>query len=87
MGDNIAQVTQFVATGAASAGITALSLLTGTDAGRVTRHIALPDSLHAPLRQRMILLKNATPAAVAFYAHLQSASAKAVFRRHGFTAE
>jgi molybdate transport system substrate-binding protein len=87
LGENIGQATQFVTTGAAQAGITALSLLTESEAGRNSRHVALPDSLHAPLRQRMVLLKRAGPAAAAFYQHLQSAPAKALLRKHGFTAE
>lgn len=87
LGENIGQATQFVTTGAAQAGITALSLLTGSEAGRGSRYIALPDSLHAPLRQRMVLLNQAGPAAVAFYQHLQGAPAKALLRKHGFTAE
>ena len=51
------------------------------------RHIALPDQLHAPLLQRMVLLKRAGPVAAAFYQHLQSPAAKAVLRKHGFAAE
>jgi molybdate transport system substrate-binding protein len=87
LGENIGQATQFVTTGAAQAGITALSLLTESDAGRASRYIALPDSLHAPLRQRMVLLKQARPAAVAFYQHLQTPAAGALLRKHGFAVE
>lgn len=87
LGESIGQATQFVATGAAQAGITALSLLAVGQAARQTRHIALPDSLHAPLRQRMVLLKPAGGAAASFYRHLQTDAAKAVLRRHGFMAE
>ena len=87
MGENIGQATQFVTTGAAQAGITALSLLAASGAGRNSRHIALPDALHAPLLQRMVLLKRAGPAAAAFYRHLQGPAAKALLRKHGFAAE
>jgi molybdate transport system substrate-binding protein len=85
VGENVAQATQFVATGAAQAGMTALSLLAGGAQG-AGRFIALPESMHAPLRQRMVLLKRAGPAATAFYAYLQSEPAKAILRRHGFQA-
>jgi molybdate transport system substrate-binding protein len=84
VGESVAQAMQFVVTGAAQAGITALSLLVGNEAANLGPHVALPESLHAPLRQRMVLLRQAGPAAVAFYEHLQSASARAVLRRHGF---
>lgn len=87
LGENIAQTTQFVVTGSAQAGLTAASLLTGNETAGLGRHLALPDSLHAPLRQRMILLNQAGPAATALYEYLQSAPAKAVMRRHGFGVE
>jgi molybdate transport system substrate-binding protein len=87
MGENIAQVTQFVATGSAQAGITALSLLAANPAPGLGRHLALPDTLHAPLHHRMVLLRRAGAAANSFYEHLRSGAAKSVFRRHGFVAD
>jgi molybdate transport system substrate-binding protein len=63
LGENIAQTTQFVTTGAAQLGITALPLARAPEIAAVSRHIALPAHLHAPLLQRMVLLKNAGPAA------------------------
>jgi molybdate transport system substrate-binding protein len=85
LGENISQATQFVATGAAQAGITALSLALAPEVAQSGRHIALPASLHAPLRQRMVLLQSATPAAVALYAYLQSEAAREIFGRYGFS--
>jgi molybdate transport system substrate-binding protein len=84
IGENISQATQFVATGAAQAGITALSLALAQEVGHLGRHVVLPDSLHAPLRQRMVLLKNAGPGARAFYDFMQSPPAKAVLASYGF---
>jgi molybdate transport system substrate-binding protein len=84
MGENIGQATQFVVTGSAQAGITALSLLIGNAAPGLGPYLALPDSLHAPLRQRMVLLRTARPQASAFYQYLQTAPARAVLQRHGF---
>ena len=85
LGENIAQATQFVTTGAASVGITALSLAQAPELQGQLRYIALPESLHAPLRQRMVLLAGATPAAVDFYGYLQQVQARAVLARYGFT--
>lgn len=87
IGDNVAQATQFIASGAAQAGLTALSLVSHDAAARLGRHLALPASLHAPLHQRMVLLRQAGPAATAFYRYLQSPAARAVLRRHGFAVE
>lgn len=85
LGENIAQATQFVATGAAQAGITALSLAVAPELARAGRHVALPERLHSPLRQRMVLIKSATPAAVTLYDYLQGASAREVLRQYGFS--
>jgi molybdate transport system substrate-binding protein len=84
LGENIAQTTQFITSGAADAGITALSLALAPEVARETRHVVLPESLHAPLRQRMVLLKTSAAAAAAFFDFLQSPAARAVFRRYGF---
>lgn len=85
LGENIAQATQFVATGAAQAGISALSLVLAPEVAQWGRHLVLPDTLHAPLRQRMVLLKAASPAAVKLYEYLQTGAAREVFRKYGFS--
>ncbi len=84
IGENIAQATQYVSSGAAEAGITALSLALAPEVAARTRHVVLDESLHAPVRQRMVVLKSAGPAAQAFYAFMQSADARAVLARHGY---
>jgi molybdate transport system substrate-binding protein len=86
LGENVAQATQYVSSGAADAGITALSLTLAPEVARLTRSLLLPAELHAPLRQRMALLRSASPAAADFYHFLQSAAARAVLQRHGFGA-
>ena len=84
LGENISQTTQFVATGAAQAGIASLSLAAAPAVAAVARHLPLPRSLHEPLRQRMVLLKGARPDAVAFHDFVVGAEAQAIFARHGF---
>jgi molybdate transport system substrate-binding protein len=84
LGENISQATQYVRSGAAQAGITALSLAQAPPVAAQTRHLLLPAGLHEPLRQRMVLLKNAGPAAQAFYAFLTAPEARAILARHGF---
>ena len=86
LGENISQATQFVITGAAQAGITALSLALAQDVATQGKHVVLPASLHEPLRQRMVLTKNAGPAAMALYDYLQGDKAKAILRKYGFSA-
>lgn len=84
LGENIAQATQFVSTGAAQAGITALSLALAPEVAQQGAHILLEDNLHAPLHQRMVLIKAAAPQAQQLYEYLQSGSARQVFAQHGF---
>ena len=85
LGENISQTTQFVSTGAAQVGITALSLALAQQVARVSKHVVLPAELHAALRQRMVLMKNAGPAATALYNYLQTDKAQATFKKYGFT--
>lgn len=84
LGENISQSTQYVASGSAQAGITALSLARAGAVAARTRHLLLPDTLHQPLRQAMVLMKNARPAADAFHHFLSTAPARRLLERHGF---
>jgi molybdate transport system substrate-binding protein len=85
LGENISQATQFVTSGAAQAGISALSLVLAPEVARLARHVVLPADLHEPLRQRMVLLRAARPQAIGFYRYLQTAAARAVLQRYGFS--
>lgn len=84
MGENIAQTTQFISSGAAPAGITALALVLAPAVAPRVRYVMVASALHAPIRQRMVLLKTAGPAARAFYVFLQSPAARQVLLRYGY---
>jgi molybdate transport system substrate-binding protein len=84
LGDHIGQATQFVATGAAQAGITALALAQAPEIAQSLQVLPLPADLHAPLHQRMVLLKGAGAAAADWHRFLLSPAAQAVFVRHGY---
>ena len=84
LGENIGQATQFVATGAAQAGITALALASAPELSDSIRFEPLPESLHAPLHQRMVLLQGASAAARDWHRFLLSPAAQAVWLRHGY---
>jgi molybdate transport system substrate-binding protein len=84
IGENIAQATQFVTSGAAQAGMTALSLAAAPQLSAVSKHIALPVQLHAPLHQRMVLLKNPSAQAQALFSYLQSVQVRELLKNHGF---
>jgi molybdate transport system substrate-binding protein len=84
LGDHIGQTTQFVATGAAQAGITALALAQAPEMAGNLQRLPLPADLHAPLHQRMVLIKGASAAAADWQRFLLSPSAQAVLVRHGY---
>ena len=87
LGDNISQATQFVTSGAAQAGITALSLALAPEVATLSGgYWLLPANLHAPLKQRMVLLKAAQPATKTLFDYLQTPAAKAVLAKFGFSA-
>jgi molybdate transport system substrate-binding protein len=44
----------------------------------------IPYTDHAPLRQRMVLLKRAGPTAERFYRYVQDTPARAILERYGF---
>jgi molybdate transport system substrate-binding protein len=86
LGDNIAQAAQFIETGAAQAGLVALSLvLSPALAGKGT-HTRVPQAWHRPPEQALVVTRRAAdnPLAHAFVAHLETPAARATLRRFGF---
>jgi molybdate transport system substrate-binding protein len=84
MGENISQTAQFATSGGAAGAILAYSLVLGPALKNRGTYALLPESLHPPLRQRMVLLKRAGPAAQRFYEYLQGPGARALFKQFGF---
>lgn len=84
LGENVSQAAQFAASGSAQAGIVALSLARAPAFASVGSHALVPATWHRPLRQRMVLLRGATPAAQALYAFLGEPPARAILERYGF---
>jgi molybdate transport system substrate-binding protein len=84
LGDTIAQAAQFATTGNAVGGLIAYSLLQAP--GFVDRgsHAVIPDADYPPLRQRMVLLKRASPTTTEFYTYLQGEAARTIFLKHGY---
>lgn len=84
-GENVSQAAQFATGGSADGGIIALSLAKSPQMEKLGRYAVIPAEWHAPLRQRMVLLKNADATAASFYQYMQAPAARAVMRRYGFT--
>lgn len=85
-GENIAQTYQFIATENAQLGFVALSQVYAE--GRIPQGSAwvVPESLHSPIRQDALLLKNGknNPAAAALLHYLRSDQARAIIRSYGY---
>jgi molybdate transport system substrate-binding protein len=84
LGENATQAVQFATSGSAQGGIFPLSLALAPAFAEAGRCTTLPDTLHEPLRQRMVLTRRAGATARALYRHLQAPEARAVLRRYGF---
>jgi molybdate transport system substrate-binding protein len=85
LGENVSQAAQFAIGGNAQGGIFALSLVHAPGVAGRGSHVVLPEALHAPLRQRMVVLRRAPPEAAAFRDFVRQPAARAVFERYGFT--
>jgi len=84
LGENAAQATQFAMSGSAQGGVIPLSLALTPQVARAGAFNLIPEGRHAPLRQRMILIRGATATAEDFYRFLQSPAARAILQRYGF---
>jgi molybdate transport system substrate-binding protein len=86
-GENIAHAAQFVESGAAEAGLVALSLVLGPRMAGKGHWVRVPERLHTPLEQGFVVLRRArdNPMAGAFADYMASPAARAVLRRYGFS--
>jgi molybdate transport system substrate-binding protein len=84
LGENVSQAAQFATTGGADGGIFAYSLALSPALARAGRFVLIPESMHGPLRQRMVLLKGAGPTAEAFFAFVKGPAARRTLDRYGF---
>jgi molybdate transport system substrate-binding protein len=84
IGENVAQAAQFATSGSAQGGLVALSLALAPGVLGNARFVPIPERMHRPLRQRMVLTKRAQEGAREFYRYLQQPAARAVLGRYGF---
>jgi len=83
-GDSVSQATQFMDTGAAQAGLIALSLAQVKSSDLAFAEV--PEGVHPPLDQSGVILKRtmSMEAARAFQKYLLGVAGRGVLRRHGF---
>lgn len=84
LGENVSQAAQFATSGSAQGGIIAYSLALSPNLASLGNFELIPAEWHNPLKQRMVLLKNAGPTAHAFYEYLKSPPARIILEKYGF---
>lgn len=85
LGENAAQAAQFATSGGVEGGIIPYALALAPAIASLGTYVLIPESWHAPLQQRMVLLKRAGFTARAFYDYLQGAAARDILKNYGFT--
>ncbi len=88
-GESIAQTTQYISSGAAEVGFTALSIVLSSELKGNGFYTVIDSTLHDPIAQAAILLKHSEnspkkAASEAFYHFLFSEKAKAIFSKYGY---
>lgn len=85
-GENIAHAAQFVDSGAAEAGIVALSLVKSPALENKGAWSLIPADWHAPLEQAYVITARAkdNPLAAEFARYMEAPAARAIMRRYGF---
>jgi molybdate transport system substrate-binding protein len=83
LADNVADAVRIVEAGEAQVGIVALPLVISAD------HVVVPESLHEPIRQSLVITTRAANNAAAqrFVQVLESPAGKAILARYGFTVD
>lgn len=86
MGENISQTASFVLSGAADAGIVALSLVIAPPASSQVRYAEIPTGDYNPILQACVVLRSSKnqSAAAKFDTYLRSDEVAGILRRFGF---
>ena len=86
LGENAAQAAQFASSGSAQVGLISYSLALAPALQIKTRFLLLPDNLHQPLQQSMVLLNQAGDTAKLFFSFLQQDKTRSILSRYGYSA-
>lgn len=84
MGESIAQTNQFLLSGAAQIGFTAQSVVLASQMSEKGQWQRIADSLYTPIRQDVLLLKDASAEAKRFYDFLFTEEAQQLLSRFGY---
>jgi molybdate transport system substrate-binding protein len=85
IGENVGQAAQFALTGAVQAAFIPYSIVRAPTFQGKGSAVLVPEGLHAPIRQSMVLLKGAGDTARAFQAFMTSSEARTILVHFGFS--
>jgi molybdate transport system substrate-binding protein len=86
LGENVNQTAQFALAGGVDAALLPYSIVVSPGFGAKGRAALLPESLHDPIVQRMVLVKGAGETARQLYAFVLGPQGRAILVRYGFGA-
>jgi molybdate transport system substrate-binding protein len=86
LGENVNQTAQFALAGGVDAAFIPYSIVVAPNFGGKGRAVRLPESLHDPIVQRMVLVKDAGDTARQLYEFVLGPEARAILERYGFGA-
>ncbi len=84
LGENVNQTAQFALTGGVEAAFIPYSIVVAPGFKDRGRSVVLPESLHEPIRQRMVLVKGAGETARSLYDFVRGPEGRAILERYGF---
>jgi len=84
LGENAAQAVQFTTAGAAQAGLVAYSLVLSAKRNNDIRYVLIPQQLHHPLQQTVVLLNSAGVTAREFLRYMQQEKTSTILKRYGY---
>ncbi len=83
--DSTTQTAELVSTKLTQGAIFAYTLIFDPQIRGKGSFVLLPEYLHSPIRHRMVLLKNASSTAKAFYSYLQTSQARKILTEYNFS--
>jgi molybdate transport system substrate-binding protein len=84
LGENVNQTAQFALTGGVEAAFIPYSIVVAPNFKDRGRSVLVPESLHEPIRQRMVLVKGAGETARRLYDFVRGPEGRAILERYGF---
>lgn len=84
LGENVSQAAQFALSSDSRGGLVAYSLALSPALKARSDYVLIPEEWHAPLNQRMALIRGAGETAQEFYAYMQDNSARRILADYGF---